>query len=1330
MSIQIGNNTKLNNIKGVTKILQISDSEKSSLSSVVFPENIIIKDSNGILYLTDGVTPVSQLSSLKIIPTLATVATSGDYNDLTNKPSSMTPKSHTHGNISNVGKLGTASRVVITDSDKAIDVSSVTSTELGHLSGVTSSVQTQINGKADDSSVVHTTGNESISGTKSFNSDLNLNYAVTDVDDIIDSVPGTGSSDDYVHLTGNETVNGVKSFPDGIVANVSGTCSKDGDGNTISSTYGKLAGTQTWTGNNTFDSEINLNYINADVSDIVDSIPGLGTAVDYVHLTGSESVNGVKSFPDGIVANVSGNCTRDGDGNTITSTYGKLASNQTWSGENTTHNIKPEVNATYSLGNPSYRWASVYANNYYYGTTAFTDKFVTTDTNQSIGGDKNFTKNVYITHNTTPKLLLKDTRNNRAHNNFSSGGITRLETVDASNNPLSRISTILRSDGASVIEQALFTENDNGNEVTRAISFAMSKNGDSSLRPNTHNVTSLGTESVKWKTVWSRYFNGMLVSSANVNNSDTNDPSSTVYRTLSEFQDTNNENLSDIYYAREPNGSSKTFIRNFSKDRTSNVWIGLHSSKDNTNNYVAISHSPDVSDNSYKVATTAFVKAQNYVTGVSILNETANYEMTYSDFPKAGFYKVATYKANTLSAPPGNNGDYSLIAMDNNWRFGSFLAQSPRKDSVFYGHFWNNEWKGWHELCSLDTQQTITALKTFDNRIKINSVIDSYCQSITDVTENPQEWKYKDIIRIWNNVADIYNAGLQFSQLTDGTLRLQLINFGYTTEGNAYQNRINFDSTRNGEWNFSPNNNNGSLGTSANKWKSIYADTYYYGTTAFGNIVTHNTSEFASASHSHGNSDITDLDASKITSGTIDIARLPQGALDRLITVTNQTARYALTSNDVSLGDTVKQIDNGELYIVTDITNLNNANGYTIYTAGTATRAYADEDGINIKTGYGKLAGTQTWTGVNTFTGAIDLIKYKNTSIDLTDTTSGVKFITQQAIDKNNSKLGECYWSYNASDNTAAASLWATARDNIRGGIYVIHYGANSQTDVIPANNTHTTNLGTSTNRWSGVYADSYYYGTTEWGLDKANVWAARQRITGNNSNTRGILSIYNSAHTKGSATSVTDLSIGTIFLGDSGNGGLVNSLGFISSDLANSGNTTMLSLSAVRNEASSGERANLVVEYDKSDTTSPEKIRCKGTVFPQSDSTYNLGTSTNKWKTINGVNPGSLSLPDVSQYINVGGSILPPGGTAISLNGAVNYFTPTIDGWLSLAINSCSDLSVWASNARYGQRTTAPSTGQNLQVMLPVIANQKYEIYIIGSTLNTARLFPCLGNV
>ena len=117
------------------------------------------------------------------------------------------------------------------------------------------------------------------------------------------------------------------------------------------------------------------------------------------------------------------------------------------------------------------------------------------------------------------------------------------------------------------------------------------------------------------------------------------------------------------------------------------------------------------------------------------------------------------------------------------------------------------------------------------------------------------------------------------------------------------------------------------------------------------------------------------LDASKLTSGTVDIARLPQGALERLIKVANEAARYALTTADVQLGDTVQQLDTGIMYVVTDTSHLDSAAGYTEYTAGTA--ASVPWSGVTGKPtfaavatsgAYSDLTGTPTIPTVNNAT--------------------------------------------------------------------------------------------------------------------------------------------------------------------------------------------------------------------------------------------------------------------------------------------------------------------------------------------------------------------------
>jgi len=110
----------------------------------------------------------------------------------------------------------------------------------------------------------------------------------------------------------------------------------------------------------------------------------------------------------------------------------------------------------------------------------------------------------------------------------------------------------------------------------------------------------------------------------------------------------------------------------------------------------------------------------------------------------------------------------------------------------------------------------------------------------------------------------------------------------------------------------------------------------------------------AAVSHSHAISDVTGLQtaldnklddsqlgaangvASLDANSLIPIGQIPPAALERLVIVADQAARFALTTATVQNGDTVKQTDTGAMYFVKDDANLDSAAGYEIYTAGTA----------------------------------------------------------------------------------------------------------------------------------------------------------------------------------------------------------------------------------------------------------------------------------------------------------------------------------------------------------------------------------------------------------
>ena len=73
--------------------------------------------------------------------------------------------------------------------------------------------------------------------------------------------------------------------------------------------------------------------------------------------------------------------------------------------------------------------------------------------------------------------------------------------------------------------------------------------------------------------------------------------------------------------------------------------------------------------------------------------------------------------------------------------------------------------------------------------------------------------------------------------------------------------------------------------------------------------------------------------------GIIPLANIPQGAIEKLVKVADNTAMLKLTKVNVQNGDSVLTTDNNRMYIVTDEEQLGTMNAFTEYSAGTATKA-------------------------------------------------------------------------------------------------------------------------------------------------------------------------------------------------------------------------------------------------------------------------------------------------------------------------------------------------------------------------------------------------------
>lgn len=96
--------------------------------------------------------------------------------------------------------------------------------------------------------------------------------------------------------------------------------------------------------------------------------------------------------------------------------------------------------------------------------------------------------------------------------------------------------------------------------------------------------------------------------------------------------------------------------------------------------------------------------------------------------------------------------------------------------------------------------------------------------------------------------------------------------------------------------------------------------------------------------------------------GLIPISYIPKDAFQDCVTVADDTARFALTTDDVQNGDCVYVNSSQIMYFVVDDTKLDLVAGYKALAAGMAVQAVADKDGNQIDTTYAtknELAGKQ-----------------------------------------------------------------------------------------------------------------------------------------------------------------------------------------------------------------------------------------------------------------------------------------------------------------------------------------------------------------------------------
>ena len=109
----------------------------------------------------------------------------------------------------------------------------------------------------------------------------------------------------------------------------------------------------------------------------------------------------------------------------------------------------------------------------------------------------------------------------------------------------------------------------------------------------------------------------------------------------------------------------------------------------------------------------------------------------------------------------------------------------------------------------------------------------------------------------------------------------------------------------------------------------------------------------------------------------------------------------------------------------------------------------------------------------------------------------------------------------------------------------------------------------------------------------------------------------------------------------------------------------------------------------------------------------------------INNLNPGALSLPDLTAGVDISAYI-----TDITGASNINKFTPTADGWISIGLANADFIEIYIPASLMGGSFTKSTVNNYGQAFLPVMANKEVHITLKGTSIGWAKFYPCRGNI
>ena len=240
--------------------------------------------------------------------------------------------------------------------------------------------------------------------------------------------------------------------------------------------------------------------------------------------------------------------------------------------------------------------------------------------------------------------------------------------------------------------------------------------------------------------------------------------------------------------------------------------------------------------------------------------------------------------------------------------------------------------------------------------------------------------------------------------------------------------------------------------------------------------------------------------------------------------------------------------------------------------------------------------------------------------------------------------------------------------------------------------------------------------------FNSANTWAGDNTFRGSNSFDSG-LTINNAAllnavlqnAVKGSVSTTGDFAI---FIKDKVNGNAATSLLAVYRGGQDSGGSyAQINIDTKGND---NNRYNNSISL----RINPADNSNNAILIPQRDKTIDLGTSSNQWKSLNGINPGALSFPvtALDNTYDISGNIT-------DLTGGNNSITAARTGWIFVKSDNATEISI--ENTITGMGASDHSaTAATLMVSIPVTSGETLNIIANCTSIDKAYLLPCQGNV